>query len=106
MPAYKIASFELTDIHLIKYVAKTQKPMLISTGMGSLEEIEEAVKVARDAGNRDLLLFHCISSYPTLTADPNLNSLHCLAERFDCLVGLSDHTQTNLAASLAISFEL
>ena len=101
-PAYKIASFEIVDLPLIKYIAKKSKPIFMSTGMASMSEIEAAVRVVRENSDSDLLLFHCISSYPAITADSNLNNLTWLAERFGVEVGLSDHTTNNIAAVTAI----
>ena len=101
-PAYKIASFEIVDLPLIKYVAKKNKPIFMSTGMASKDEIEDAVRVVRENSDSDLLLFHCISSYPAVTADSNLNNLTWLAETFGVKVGLSDHTTNNIAAVTAI----
>lgn len=102
-PAYKIASFELTDIPLIKYVAKTGKPILMSTGMASKNEISEALEAARSFGARDILLFHCISSYPAPIEQANLNMIPILKKEFGVEVGLSDHTLDNMAATLSIS---
>jgi len=99
-PAYKIASFELTDLPLIRVAAKTGKPLLISTGMGSEEEISEAVTAALNAGSTSILLFHCISSYPTPINQSNLRKIINLRNKFGVEVGLSDHT---LGATAAIS---
>ncbi|MDB4626548.1 pseudaminic acid synthase [bacterium] len=101
-PAYKIASFEIVDLPLIKYIARKNKPIFMSTGMASMSEIEDAVRVVRENSDSDLLLFHCISSYPAITADSNLNNLTWLAETFGVEVGLSDHTTNNIAAVTAI----
>ncbi len=91
-PAYKIASFEAIDLPLIKYVAQTKKPMIISTGMANIQEIEEAVSVARESGCEQLVLLHCISSYPAPVEQSNLRTIPDLAEKFSVVSGLSDHT--------------
>ena len=100
-PAYKIASFELADLPLIDCVARTGKPMFISTGMGTQEEIGEAVEVARTAGCKSLLLFHCISSYPAPLDQANLIQMKVIQKEFNVQVGLSDHTLGNTAALVA-----
>ncbi len=99
-PAYKIASFELIDLPLIKYVARLGKPMMMSTGLSSLKEIEEAVITAKDAGCRNIVLLHCISSYPAPIEESNLRQINKLAECFDVEVGLSDHS-LGITASIA-----
>ena len=91
-PAYKIASFELLDLPLIRRVARTGKPMIISTGMASLEEIGEAVAAAREGNAREIALLHCVSGYPTPAREANLHMIRLLAEKFGVVVGLSDHT--------------
>ena len=91
-PAYKIASYEIVDIGLIRRVAATRKPMIISTGMATLAEIEEAVAAARDAGANDIALLKCTSAYPTPPDEVNLRTIPHLADAFSVPVGLSDHT--------------
>ena len=100
-PAYKIASFELTDLPLVAAVAQTGKPMIMSTGMASLEEIEDAVTCARDNGCKELVLLHCISGYPTPIEQANLTTISDLQQRFDCPIGLSDHTLGTTASVCA-----
>ena len=92
IPAYKIASFENTDLELIKRVAQTEKPMLMSTGMASLEELELSVSVAKQNGCKELVLLKCTSNYPASPKDSNILTLPDMRKRFRCQVGLSDHT--------------
>ena len=92
VPFYKIASFEISDIPLIKKVASTGKPMIVSTGLATVAEIEEAVRVAREAGCEDIILLKCTSSYPASPKNTNINTIPHLKELFQCQVGLSDHT--------------
>lgn len=101
-PAYKIASFECIDLPLIKYVASTKKPMIISTGMADVNEIEEAIQTARDNGCEDLVVLHCVSGYPAPASDYNLATLPDMAKRFGVLTGLSDHTIDNTTAIAAV----
>lgn len=103
-PAFKIASFEVIDLPLIRYVASTGKPMIISTGMADDEEIEEAAQAARDGGCTDFALLHCVSGYPAPPSDYNLATIPDMARRWGVPVGLSDHTldNTTAIASLAL----
>ncbi|MCD9023661.1 pseudaminic acid synthase [Cohnella silvisoli] len=91
-PFYKIASFENNDLPLIRYAARTGKPLIISTGMASLAELEEMVVAAREAGCRDLILLKCTSTYPASPADSHLLTIPHMRELFQCEIGLSDHT--------------
>jgi len=100
VPCYKIASFENTDLPLIRRVAATGKPLLISTGMASVAELDETVTVARDAGCRDLILLKCTSTYPSSPEHTNIRTIPHMRELFRCEVGLSDHT-TGIGASVS-----
>jgi N-acetylneuraminate synthase len=102
-PAYKIASPEIIDLPLIKYVAQTKKPMIISTGMANLDEISGAVEVARENGCQNLVLLHCISGYPTPPEQSNLRTIPDLAEKFNVLSGLSDHTMGTTVATTSVA---
>lgn len=102
-PAYKIASFEVIDLALVRYVAQTKKPMIISTGMANADEIQEAVETARGAGCEQLVVLHCVSGYPAPASEYNLRTLTDISERFDVLSGLSDHTIDHATAVAAVA---
>ena len=102
-PAYKIASFEAIDLPLIKYVAQTRKPMIISTGMANSEEIQESIEAAREGGCKELAILHCVSGYPAPAGDYNLRTLADMQEKFGLVTGLSDHTIDNTTAITSVA---
>lgn len=103
-PFYKVASFEMTDHTLIKKIAKTGKPIIISTGMASYKEIKESFKVAKKNGAKKIILLYCVSNYPSEVLDFNLKKIQNLKKLFKCDVGLSDHSKGTLIATLASTF--
>lgn len=102
VPAYKVASFEINDIPLIKKIALTGKPILISTGIARMADIELAMDTCRRAGNENVILLKCTSSYPAPYEDMNLRTIPSMCETFDCLAGLSDHSMGSAVAEAAV----
>lgn len=103
VPAYKVASFEITDIPLIRYIAQKRKPVLISTGIATSEDIELAVKTCRDAGNEQIALLKCTSSYPAPVEKANLATIPAMAQKFNCMAGLSDHSVSDTVVVTAVA---
>lgn len=103
MPAVKIASYEITDIPLIRRAARLHRPMIFATGVARLSDIELALQACAEEGNEDIMLLKCVSSYPTPYEDANLRTIPVLADRFDCLTGLSDHTMGGTVAVGAVA---
>ena len=102
VPAYKIASYEITDIPLIRKVAKHHKPIIFATGIAYPEDIARAMQVCKEEKNEDVLLLKCVSAYPTPYEAVNLNVIPTLAQTYDCLMGLSDHTMGTIVSAGAI----
>ena len=102
-PIYKISSFEMTDIPLIKKISRTNKPIIMSTGMATLDEISESFYYARKFGIKDITLLYCVSNYPSKIGDFNINNIKILKNKFKCRIGLSDHSKDNRVAIAAIS---
>lgn len=100
VPAYKVASFEVVDLELLKKIASTKKPVIMSRGMASLEEIELAISTLRKNGASDIAVLHCVSSYPALPEEMNLSTIPDIQKRFGVIVGLSDHS-LGISASVA-----
>ena len=103
VPAFKVASFELVDLPLIRLIAATGRPMILSTGMATADEVDEAVRAARDAGARELALLKCTSAYPSPPETVNLRAIPMMAERWQVPIGLSDHTTGEAAAIAAVA---
>lgn len=103
VPAYKIASFEITDIPLIEYVASKGKPVIISTGIAGVEDIDLAVETCINAGNDQIILLKCTSAYPAKIEDANLIMIKDLAEKYNVIAGLSDHTKDSIVPALSVA---
>ncbi len=103
IPAFKIGSGEVTHHHLLRYIAEKQKPIILSTGMSSLDELDRAVAVIRKAGDPPLALLHCVSAYPCPIEQAALQNITLLQQRFSCPVGYSDHTTSDLCAIAAVA---
>ena len=103
VPAYKIASADLVNIPLIRHVALEMKPIIISTGMSTISEIDEAVEAVKSTGNRNLVLLHCNSSYPSTYSEMNLKFINTLKKMYNIPVGFSDHTTDLLSSKTAYS---
>jgi pseudaminic acid synthase len=104
VPAYKVASFECTDLPLLSYIASKKKPVIISTGMANENEIKEIVQTVKRESNAGMALLHCISAYPSKEEDYNLKTIEALRRNTGCLIGLSDHTLGSLVACLSVTF--
>ena len=102
-PFYKVASFEMNHIPLIKKIAKTKKPMIISTGMANLKEVDLAYKTAKSNGCKEIVLLYCVSNYPSKVSDFNLNNIKILKKKYNCTVGFSDHSTDNSIVSAAVA---
>ena len=102
-PFYKIASFEINHIPLIKKIAKTKKPIIISTGMANLTEIDLAYNTAKTNGAKEIIILYCVSNYPSKISDFNFNNIKILRERYNCRVGFSDHSTDNKVVAAAIA---
>lgn len=102
-PFYKIASLEMTDLTLIEKIAKTKKPIIMSTGTANLDEIEMSYNYARKKGVKDITLLYCVSKYPSKNSDFNINNIKILKEKFECRIGFSDHSKDNNVAKTAVA---
>ena len=104
MPAYKVASYEINDIPLIRKIAALHKPVILATGVATAEDIERAFRVCREEGNEEVMLLKCVSAYPTPYEECNLAMIPTLAQTYDCLVGLSDHTMGSVVPVGAVTY--
>jgi pseudaminic acid synthase len=102
-PFYKIASFEMNHIPLIKKIAQTKKPIIISTGMANLKEIDLAYKTAKNSGAKEIVILYCVSNYPSKISDFNFNNIKILKDRYNCKIGFSDHSTDNKVVATAIA---
>ena len=102
VPIHKIASFELVDLPLIEYMAKTKKPLILSTGMAEFDEMKEAVATAKKAGAKDITLLKCVSNYPAKPEEMNLKTISDMQKKFKCTIGLSDHTLGTAVSTAAV----
>ena len=102
-PFYKVASFEMNHVPLIKKIAQTKKPIIISTGMANLKEIDVAYKTAKKNGAKEITLLYCVSNYPSKISDFNFNNIKILKERYNCKIGFSDHSTDNKVVATAIA---
>lgn len=100
---YKISSFEMNDLSLVEKICKIGKPVIISTGLASLKQIDNTYKIAKKSGCKKLVLLYCVSSYPAKNSDYNLNNINILKKKFNCEIGFSDHSTDNTVAMLAVS---
>ena len=102
-PFYKVASFEMNHVPLIKKIAKTGKPIIISTGMANLKEIDLAYNTAKNNGSKEIILLYCVSNYPSKISDFNLNNIKILQDRYNCIIGFSDHSTDNKVVAAAVA---
>jgi pseudaminic acid synthase len=102
-PFYKVASFEINHVPLIKKIARTKKPIIISTGMATLQEIDLAYKTAKKNGSKEIILLYCVSNYPSKISDFNFNNIKILKDRYKCKIGFSDHSTNNKVVAAAIA---
>jgi sialic acid synthase SpsE len=103
MPAYKVASADLTNLPLLRKISRKKKPMILSTGMSTLAEIKQAVAAVRKEGNNSFILLHCTSAYPCPLQEVNLKAMQTIRKKYNCLVGYSDHTLGNTVAIMAVA---